>query len=196
MPLGISLIADKARFREFGPFGGWRSRVDFRYSPPNLAELNFKEWVVDHRMYFPITERNIIAWRSWLAWSEGETPNVFFMGGMNQLRGYDWLQFSGNRAWFTNLEYRWPFIDELRAGMMVISDIRGLFFLDVGGAWFDGMEFVLVEDGQLKDALAAFGGGVSIDLGPMPMNFYISQHFNGKEFIGRPRFDFYIGPRF
>ena len=196
MPLGVSLIADKARFREFGPFGGWRSRVDFRYSPPNLAELNYREWVVDHRMYFPITERNIIAWRSWLAWSQGETPNVFFMGGLNQLRGYDWLQFSGNHAWFMNLEYRWPFIDELRAGMMAISDIRGLFFLDMGGAWFDGMEFVFVEDGRLKDVLASFGGGVSIDFGPMPMNFYISQHFNGKEFIGRPRFDFYIGPRF
>jgi hypothetical protein len=66
----------------------------------------------------------------------------------------------------------------------------------MGGAWFDGMEFVFAEDGRLKDVLASFGGGVSIDFGPMPMNFYISQHFNGKEFIGRPRFDFYIGPRF
>ncbi len=196
MPLGVSLIADKARFREFGPFAGWRTRLDFRYAPPRVGDLTFREWIVDHRMYFPITARNIIAWRSWLAWSQGEDPNVFFMGGLNQLRGYDWLQFSGNRAWFMNLEYRWPFIDELRGGAMAITDVRGLFFLDVGGAWFDGFDFEVFEDGRLKDALASFGGGVMIDVGPLPLNFYVSQRFDGRSLIGGARFDFYIGPRF
>ena len=205
MPLGVSLIADKARFREFGAFAGWRTRLDFRYAPPSVGDLTFREWIVDHRMYFPITARNIIAWRTWLAWSQGEDPNVFFMGGLNQLRGYDWLQFSGNRVWFMNLEYRWPFIDEVRAGAMAITDIRGLFFLDVGGAWFDGFDFDFAEDGRLKDAVASFGGGVMLDLGPLPLNLYVSQRLPGSELRARleplgvsfgPRFDFYIGPRF
>ena len=205
MPLGVSLIADKVRFREFGAFAGWRTRLDFRYAPPSVGDLTFREWIVDHRMYFPITARNIIAWRTWLAWSQGEDPNVFFMGGLNQLRGYDWLQFSGNRVWFMNLEYRWPFIDEVRAGAMAITDIRGLFFLDVGGAWFDGFDFDFAEDGRLKDAVASFGGGVMLDLGPLPLNLYVSQRLPGSELRARleplgvsfgPRFDFYIGPRF
>lgn len=205
MPLGVSLIADKARFREFGAFAGWRTRLDFRYAPPSVGDLTFREWIVDHRMYFPITARNIIAWRTWLAWSQGEDPNVFFMGGLNQLRGYDWLQFSGNRVWFMNLEYRWPFIDEVRAGAMAITDIRGLFFLDVGGAWFDGFDFDFAEDGRLKDAVASFGGGVMLDLGPLPLNIYVSQRLPGSELRARlepvgvsfgPRFGFYIGPRF
>ncbi|MCH7823765.1 MAG: PD40 domain-containing protein [Acidobacteria bacterium] len=196
MPLGASLIADKARFREFGPFAGWRTRVDFRYAPPSVGDLTFTEWIIDHRMYFPVTARNIIAWRTWMAWSQGEDPNVFFMGGLNQLRGYDWLQFSGNRTWFMNLEYRWPFIDELRGGAMAITDIRGLFFLDVGGAWFDGFDFDFFEGGRLKDAVASFGGGMMIDFGPLPLNFYVSQRFDGRSLIGGARFDFYIGPRF
>jgi outer membrane protein assembly factor BamA len=205
MPLGVSLIADKARFREFGAFAGWRTRLDFRYAPPSVGDLTFREWIVDHRMYFPITARNIIAWRTWMASSQGEDPNVFFMGGLNQLRGYDWLQFSGNRVWFMNLEYRWPFIDEVRAGAMAITDIRGLFFLDVGGAWFDGFDFDFAEDGRLKDAVASFGGGVMLDFGPLPLNIYVSQRLPGSELRARleplgvsfgPRFDFYIGPRF
>lgn len=196
LPLGISLIADKARFREFGPFAGWRTRIDFTYAPPGAADLQFREWVIDHRMYFPVTARNTIAWRTWLAWSQGEDPNVFFMGGLNQLRGYDWLQFSGNRVWFSNLEYRWPFIDEVRGGTFAITDIRGLFFLDVGGAWFDGFDFTIWEDGALADAVASFGGGVMIDLGPLPLNFYLSQKTDFQSLIGGVEFDFFIGPRF
>ncbi len=196
VPLGISLIVDKARFREFGAFAGWRTRLDFRYAPPNVANLTFREWIVDQRMYFPVTARNTIAWRTWLAWSQGDDPNVFFMGGLNQLRGYDWLQFSGNRVWFTNIEYRWPLIDEVRGGTFAITDIRGLFFFDMGGAWFDEFDFDFVENGRLKDALASFGGGVMIDLGPMPLNFYVSQRTDGRSLIGGARFDFYIGPRF
>ena len=183
MPLGVSLIVDKARFREFGAFAGWRTRLDFRYAPPNVADLTFREWVIDHRMYFPITARNIIAHRTWLAWSQGDDPNVFFMGGLNQLRGYDWLQFSGNRAWFMNLEYRWPFIDEVRGGAMAITDIRGVFFFDMGGAWFDGFDFDFIEDGRFKDVLASFGGGIMIDFGPMPLNFYWSQRTDGRSMI-------------
>jgi Tol biopolymer transport system component len=196
IPLGISLIADKARFREFGPFAGWRTRVDFTYAVPYGADLQFREWVVDHRMYFPVTARNIIAWRTWMAWSQGNDPNVFFMGGLNQLRGFDWLEFSGNRAWFMNLEYRWPFIDEVRGGTFAITDIRGLFFFDLGGSWFDPNNFTFWQDGRLQDAVASFGGGVMIDLGPMPLNFYLSQRTDLKELYGGLRFDFYIGPRF
>jgi len=196
VPLGTGLIVDKARFREFGPFAGWRTRIDFRYAPPNIADLTFREWIVDHRMYFPVTARNIIAHRTWLAWSQGENPNVFFMGGLNQLRGYDWLQFSGNRAWFMNLEYRWPFIDEVRGGAMAITDIRGLFFFDMGGSWFDNDEFDFIQDGRFKDVLASFGGGVMVDFGPMPLNFYFSQRTDGRSLLGGVRFDFYIGPRF
>lgn len=196
LPVGVSLIVDKARFREFGPFAGWRTRLDFRYAPPDVADLTFREWVVDHRMYFPITARNTIAWRTWLAWSTGDDPNVFFMGGLNQLRGYDWLEFSGNRVWFTNIEYRWPLIDEVRGGTFAITDIRGLFFFDMGGSWFDQFNFSFFENGRLKDAVASFGGGVMIDLGPLPLNFYVSQRTDLKELNGGPRFDFYIGPRF
>jgi hypothetical protein len=207
VPLGLSLIADKARFREFGPFAGWRTRIDFRYAPPSVADLTFREWTVDHRMYFPITARNTIAWRTWLAWSQGEDPNVFFMGGLNQLRGYDWLEFSGNRAWFMNLEYRWPFIDEVRGGTFAITDIRGLFFLDIGGSWFDGFDFTVFDDGRLQDAVASVGGGIMIDLGPLPLNFYLS-HVLDSAYVDRftfpdgsneydgIRFDFFIGPRF
>ena len=197
VPLGVALVMDKARFQVFGPFAGRRVRVAYRASPGIGDQLQFNDVQVDYREYIQVTERNILAIRFWAASSWGENPSVFFMGGLNQLRGYDWLQFAGNKAWFTNIEFRFPFIDEVRGGDMAISNIRGLFFLDVGASWFNIQnDFTFWEDGGLKDAVGAFGGGVYFDLFGLPLNFYLSQKTDFNRFIEGVKFDFYIGPTF
>ena len=68
-------------------------------------------------------------------------------------------------------------------------------------------DFKIWENGRLQDAVASVGGGVMIDLGPMPLNFYLSHILDsaaldsfrfpdGSTPYDGIRFDFYIGPRF
>lgn len=195
-PLGVALVADKARFREFGPFDGRRLRIDVKASPGFSDHLQFNDVLVDYREYLQLTERSLIAVRLWGAHSFGEDPNVYLMGGLNQLRGFQFLEFSGNTASFLNVEYRFPFIDEVRGGDIAIRDIRGLFFFDMGAAWFEDQGFTFFRDGALEDAVAAFGGGISFNLGPLPLNFYLSQKTDLGGFVEDVGFDFYIGPKF
>ncbi|MFQ5742956.1 MAG: hypothetical protein ACE5HV_05125 [Acidobacteriota bacterium] len=195
VPLGVALVADKARFREFGPFSGRRLRVDFQESP-NIGDLQFNDVIVDYREYLQLTARSLIAVRWYGAFSTGDDPNVFFFGGLNQLRGYDFLQFSGSRASFLNVEYRFPFIDEARGGDIAIRDIRGLFFFDLGAAWFEDQDFQFFRNGRLGDAVSSFGGGIGFNLGPIPLNFYLSQRTDLRSLVGGLGFDFYIGPTF
>jgi Tol biopolymer transport system component len=197
VPLGASLIIDKARFQIFGPFTGRRIRIGFRASPGFSDQLQFNDLQIDWREYIQVTERNVFAIRAWVATSWGEDPTVFFMGGLNQLRGYYWLEFAGNKAWFTNFEFRFPLIDEARGGDVAIRDIRGVAFLDVGGSWFNIQEnFKLWEDGAFKDAVASFGGGVYFSFFGLPLNFYLSQKTDFDSLIEGLKFDFYIGPTF
>ena len=197
VPLGVALVLDKARFREFGPFAGRRVRIAYRASPGFGEHLQFNDLQVDYREYIQITERNIFAVRFWAASSWGEDPSVFFMGGLNQLRGYYWLEFAGNKACVTNFEFRFPLIDEVRGGDMAISNIRGLFFLDVGASWFNIQDsFTFFEDGGLKDAVASFGGGVYFGFFGLPLNFYLSQKTDFNRFVDGLKFDFFIGPTF
>ena len=74
---------------------------------------------------------------------------------------------------------------------------RGLVFLDVGASWFNIQEdFTFWQDGGLKDAVGAFGGGVYFDFFGLPLNFYLSQKTDFNSFIDGLKFDFYIGPTF
>jgi len=73
--------------------------------------------------------------------SNGNGFNISSMGGLNQLRGYEYREFFGSRTSFMNLEFRFPLADALVFPIGIIRDIRGFLFLDVGTAWFGGGDF-------------------------------------------------------
>lgn len=195
VPLGAGLVVDKARFKVWGPFDGRRLRFDVR-AAPGLGDLQFTDFTVDAREYVQVTANSLFAVRYYGAFSTGDDPNVFFFGGLNQLRGARFLQFSGSRATYLNLEYRFPLIFEARAGELAIRHIRGTVFLDVGAAWFEDQDFDLFDDGRLKDGRAAFGVGVGFNLGPLPLHFFLSQRTDFQSLIDGLEFDFYLGPSF
>ena len=195
MPIGLALVGDRARFKEYGPFSGHRFRLEVRSSPA-VGSLTFTDLQVDWRRYLQVTQDSLFALRLWGARSMGDDPNVFFFGGLNQLRGFNFLQFSGSRAAFANLEYRFPIMYEARGGAMALRHIRGTLFLDVGTAWFGDQEYKFWEDGGLRDARASFGLGLGFNLGPLPFTWYLSQRTNFKEFFGRPAISFFLGPSF
>ncbi len=196
LPISVKLIGDRARFKEYGPFAGRRVSLGLNFAPAGVGDVSFVSTILDLRQYLQITKDSQLALRLYGAASFGDNPEVFFIGGLNMLRGYDYLGFSGSRNALFNLEYRFPLIWEARGGEMALRHIRGLAFLDVGAAWFNDETFTLFEDDRLKDAVGSFGLGFGVDLIGLPLWFFWAQRTDFKELFGGPDFSFYIGPLF
>ena len=126
------------------------------------------------------------------------------MGGLNQLRGYDFREFFGSRLSFLNLEYRFPLIDALAFPIGVIRDLRGFLFFDLGSAWFGGGEFFHPDlgfevtesvNGQI-DPNVVYCNPVNGDCLHRRFDFWDSK--NGKLGDGRASYGFgwgfYLGP--
>lgn len=196
MPIGVNFIGDKARFKEYGPFAGRRFQLGFEAAPPGVGELSFYNVSTDIRQYVPITPDSQLALRLWGSGSFGDDPTAFFFGGLNQLRGYRYLQFAGSRAALVNVEYRFPIIWEARAGDFALRQIRGLLFLDIGAAWFEDQDFSLFEDGRLEDGRASFGAGIGVNLAGIPLYWFFAQRTDFDQLDGGIDVSFYIGPLF
>jgi outer membrane protein assembly factor BamA len=54
------------------------------------------------------------------------------------MRGYDYLEFLGNKAFFTNAELRFPIIEAALTPFGVIGGLRGVFFANFGASGFEG----------------------------------------------------------
>ena len=54
------------------------------------------------------------------------------------MRGYDYLSFVGQNAFFTNAELRFPLIDAMATPIGILGGIRGTFFANLGGALLRG----------------------------------------------------------
>ena len=70
--------------------------------------------------------------RGFKSW--GEFPGYMYFGGNSELRGYDYLEFLGNKAFFANAELRFPLIEAALTPLGVIGGLRGVFFANFGGA--------------------------------------------------------------
>lgn len=63
-----------------------------------------------------------------------------FAGWETPLRGFRYHEFRGSRMGLLNVEWRFPFIEELQFGWPIplgIRNVAGVLFSDVGGAWDD-----------------------------------------------------------
>jgi outer membrane protein assembly factor BamA len=63
------------------------------------------------------------------------------------MRGYDYLQFSGQNVTFANAELRFPLIEAALTPIGVLGGIRGVFFANVGGGWFNGQQSASATNG-------------------------------------------------
>jgi outer membrane protein assembly factor BamA len=57
------------------------------------------------------------------------------------MRGYEYLQFIGHKAFFANAELRFPLIEAMLTPVGVLGGLRGTFFFNVSGAGFQGLPF-------------------------------------------------------
>jgi Tol biopolymer transport system component len=211
--LGWSLNGDTTRFKQFGPYHGQRFQLTQQYAPTVSASGDvavfrsgpFVNTILDYRLYRRATSRSLLALRLVGAASNGQGFSVFSVGGLNQLRGYDFREFFGSRVAYMNLEYRFPLVDALAFPIGIIRDIRAFLFFDLGAAWFGNGAFVHPrlgsslsdqnipnsptffqanrrfrfwdsENGKLGDGRAAYGFGWNFYLGPFQLTWSFAKH--------------------
>src|SRR6185503_8816634 len=132
----------------WGPISGRRYRIEGSYGAavggsdnegtinPGASSITSSA-ILDFRQYVPFTQRMGFAFRAVGLASWGQAPDVFAFGGLDTVRGFDFRELVGDRAFYTNLALRFPLVDAVVLPFAAIQGIRGRIFLDVGGAWFD-----------------------------------------------------------
>ncbi|MDK9699384.1 MAG: hypothetical protein OEM52_04435, partial [bacterium] len=171
---GIALVKDNSVWGYAGPANGERFRLSFYWSPDfdnndpsqygTKWGLDFKTAMLDYRRYFRLNKDYGFAVRSTAGFSDGKSPQRFFLGGeanslnrgvassafvnnvndvffstmVTPLRGSDLYESVGTRYALLNTEFRYPLIRLLALGWPIPAffyNIRGASFVDVGGTW-------------------------------------------------------------
>jgi outer membrane protein assembly factor BamA len=195
--ISTTFSGDSAVWKFFGPVSGRRYQIGAAYAPDMTdggtlsADLS-----VDWREYFQISSRTLLATRFYGTWSEGNAPNFSYFGGLNTLRGYDFRTLIGQYAGFANVEFRFPLIDVLATPVLVLQQVRGALFFDIGAARFEGRPFAFMQDGRLQDAKASVGLGVSFNLLGLQLNWDFAKRYDFEELEKGYRTSFWIGQTF
>ncbi len=203
----FGVVGDTTFYRRHGPHKGARWRVGMGYAPDISGSGSlYTNYNLEGVAYLPITRRSELALRLYGAFSDGNAPTIYAFGGFDTFRGAQARSIPGNRVAFTNFEFRFPLIDALAMPFLQLRDVRGRIFVDVAAGWFDidgakynylglpGFDFM--EDGRLKDGLAVYGFGFSVNLLGIPMHWDFSKRWDFKDTIGDRQVDFWLGYRF
>jgi dipeptidyl aminopeptidase/acylaminoacyl peptidase len=195
--VSTTFSGDSAVWKFFGPVSGRRYQLSASYAP-DMKESGAltADLTLDWREYKQVTSRSLLAARLYGAWSEGNAPNFHYFGGLNTLRGYDFRTIIGQHAAFANFEFRFPLVDVLATPFLVLQQIRGVLFFDIGAAKFAGDDFTFMREGRFVDAKASVGWGISFNFLGLPLNWDFAKRFDGKDTEGGFRTSFWIGQTF
>ncbi len=146
----------------------------------------------------PISRRTLFAFRLFAGMSDGNAPNVFYFGGLDTLRGFDFRSEIGNRVFYLNSEFRFPLVDVIATPILLFQGIRGHIFVDLGGAWLKDQPFQFWDgaNGRLKDGLSSFGAGFSIYFLGLPWNVDFAKQWDLRHTLSSTQVTFYIGETF
>jgi hypothetical protein len=140
MPFGISYVQETTVFREYGPLAGNTVRAGYEYAPSLGGLMSRQTADVDARYYMRLATNGVLAFRARGFKSWGEFPGYMYFGGNSELRGYDYLEFLGNKAFFLNGELRFPLIEAALTPLGVIGGLRGIAFANIGAAGYEGLK--------------------------------------------------------
>jgi hypothetical protein len=141
VPLGIAFVQETTIFREFGPLAGSTMRLAYEVAPKIGNTLSRQTLDGDARKYYRLAGSGLLALRAKGFHSWGDNPDFMYFGGNSEMRGYDYLSFVGQDAFFLNAELRFPLIDAMATPIGILGGIRGTFFANVGGASWEGDGF-------------------------------------------------------
>jgi len=145
----IPLEYDSRDHEQF-PLDGWK--IDGRamfYRKSSGADFDAETYKIAANFYHPLGERNVLASRVMLRWTNGDAP--FFLlstfGGSTDLRGYPSGRYRDRMMYAVQSEYRWQFSERWIftgfAGFGEVADSFGNFgdnYLPAAGL---GAHFVL-----------------------------------------------------
>jgi Tol biopolymer transport system component len=218
LPIEAAFVQETTRFRNFGPIAGSTVYAGLTFSPGG-AFLSRRTFNLDARKYFQLTSAGLLAVRFRGVFSNGENPDIFWFGGNGDMRGFEYLSFVGNKGFFANAELRFPIIDAAITPIGFFGPLRGLFFVNMGSAFYNGETFKLfsserrfsslgarcgptgaapcVSDGfGLDDAVASFGIGLTFNFFGLPMNVNWSRLTDFATTIDGWKTDFWVGYTF
>jgi outer membrane protein assembly factor BamA len=116
-------------------------RLAYEVAPKIGSTLSRQTLDADARKYFRIGGTGLIALRARGFKSWGDNPDYTFFGGNSELRGYEYLSFIGQNAFFTNAELRFPLINAMATPIGVLGGVRATLFAGLGGGGFEGKPF-------------------------------------------------------
>ena len=200
----IAFVGDNTMWREWAPYRGTRYRFEIERSFPALgSQLALTNAIFDFRNYFGLGRRSTIATRLLLGGSFGTDRSLFYLGGIDTLRGYNYEDLVGSRIGLFNVELRIPFIDVLYFGWPIrwsIGGIGGILFADFGGTWAnwqygpDNPFQALRRDGnriRLIDIKGSVGVGLRLRLGLFSIDFAAARHTDLASI--KPGFKYHFG---
>lgn len=146
VPLGLALVNESTIFREFGPVSGRTYRISYDASPAfGSGWISRQAADVDARQYMRIGSTGVFATRLKAYQSWGRNPDFTYFGGNSEMRGYEYLEFIGNKGFFANAELRFPLIEAMLTPIGVLGGLRGAFFVNMGGAGFNNQPFTIMK---------------------------------------------------
>ncbi|MDQ3070211.1 MAG: hypothetical protein M3R55_10840 [Acidobacteriota bacterium] len=145
-PVGVAFVQETTVFRNYGPVAGSTMRLSYEVAPDIGESLSRQTAEADVRYYMRIASNGVLALRGKGFKSWGQHPDFFFFGGNSELRGYDYLSFLGQKAFFANAELRFPIIEAALTPFGVLGGLRGTFFANFGAAGFNSQDLRLWSD--------------------------------------------------
>jgi outer membrane protein assembly factor BamA len=134
MPLGLAYVRETTVFREYGPLSGFTLRAGYE-AAPKIGDFISRQTVdVDARKYIRLATNGVLAFRFRGLKSWGDYPSYLYYGGNSELRGYEYLEFLGNKGFFANAELRFPLIEAALTPLGVVGGLRAVFFANLGAS--------------------------------------------------------------
>jgi Tol biopolymer transport system component len=208
--VSTTFSGDTTIFKQFGPISGHRYEISADYAPDiKRGGTLSSDYSLDARQYLQLSSRTLLAARLFVGHANGNLPNFYYFGGLNTLRGYDFRSIIGNQAAFANFEFRFPLIDVLATPWMVLQQVRGDLFFDIGGAKFNSQPCTFMQNGRLAIidqpvpagkppacGAASVGYGLSFNMLGLELHWDFAKHTDLKQSYGKYRTEFWIGETF
>ncbi|GMR25425.1 MAG: hypothetical protein BMS9Abin39_0722 [Ignavibacteria bacterium] len=226
----ISIVHDNILWGYTAPIEGTRYRIDALGNAGfDDPEKSFISFLFDYRTYLRFFFDHSLAVRFSGGFSEGNNPQRFFIGGVNNwinrtyattevpirsasdfafltaalpLRGFNYAEQIGTKYALMNIELRFPLIRYLITGglPLLLRNIQGALFLDVGTAWNRNKELSLFKRNILgnlvtDDLLMGTGVGARVFFLYFLLRFDVAWAYNIDGF-SKPKFYFSLGADF
>ena len=132
-----------------------------------------------------------------------EARNLYFSDVVTPLRGVPYYEIAGDRYFLMNWEFRFPMIQYFVMNFplrLVIGNVTGAVFTDVGAAWFgDNFKGGTGAGGveRLQDIKTGFGFGLRANLfGFVLLRYDLAWTTNFNTVSDRPKYYFSFGADF